>query len=320
MKLRLAFFQLFPLSIIGLLSAILWSNISSVFAQAPKQGSATIVVQITQSPRIQNISAFNLNFNAAPYIPTGLERTDNPNEGGRGIILPNDDRVPMTSASYPWSAIGRVEGLKASGEGYICTGALITPEIVLTNAHCVYDPATHQISQAIRFMPNLVNGRLQDEEDAAFAIDAYAATDFSDGGTPPHPDDWALLKLEKSLGSRYGTIGLANITSETLATNYQGKLILPGYSFDFPADNPSQTAGVHLGCSIVNEVNGVIVHDCDTRSGSSGGPILAEVDGDVRIVAVNSAEYANQETGIGLRNYGVSMSRIMTAIEQAADR
>lgn len=49
-----------------------------------------------------------------------------------------------------------------------------------------------------------------------------------------------------------------------------------------------------------------------------GGPILAEVDGDVRIVAVNSAEYADQVTRVGLENYGVPMSRMMAAIEQAA--
>lgn len=313
-------FRPFSPFILGFLSVILWSDLTSVLAQVPasERGNVLIVVQSTSQSRIQNISAFDLDFNAAPYIPAGLERTDDPNEGGRGIILPSDDRVPMTSASYPWSAIGRVEGLKASGESYICTGALITPDIVLTNAHCVYDLATQQLSQVIRFMPNLVNGRLQDEEDAVFAIDAYAATDFSDGRTLPHPDDWALLKLEKPLGSRYGTIGLANMTLETLVTDYQGKLALPGYSFDFPPDNPSQTAGVHLECSIVNEVDDVFVHDCDTRGGSSGGPILAEVDGDVRIVAVNSAEYANQQTGIGLENYGVPISRIMAAIEQAA--
>lgn len=319
MNLNTTSLKLAALFFAGLFSVVLWGNVTSALTQDSIKlaGDTAIVAQsMTQSPRIQSISALNLDFTAAPYIPAGLERTDNPNEGGRGIILPTDDRVPMTSFGYPWSAIGRVEGLTADGEAYICTGALIAPDVVLTNAHCVYDPATQQISQAVRFMPNLVNGRLQDEEDATFAIDAFAATDFSDGGMPPHPDDWALLKLERSL-AQYGTIGLANIPSEVLATDYQGQLVLSGYSFDFPSNNPSQTAGVHLGCSILNEVNGVIVHDCDTRGGSSGGPILAEVDGDVRIVAVNTAEYANQETGIGLENYGVPISRIMAAIEQA---
>lgn len=301
--------------IVGLFSIFLWSFATSVLAQVPQNVPAPSLVQ----PRIQKMDAFNLDFNAAPSIPNGLERSSNPSEGSRGIIQ-TDDRVPMTSHRYPWSAIGRVEGLKVDGEGYICTGALITPEIVLTNAHCVYDPATHQASQFIRFMPNLVNGLLQDEDDAAFVTDAYAETDFSGNEAPPNPDDWALLKLEKSLGSKYGTIGLANLDAATLIADYQGKLVLPGYSFDFPTQHPSETAGVHLGCSIVNEVNGVIVHNCDTRGGSSGGPILAEVDGELRIVAVNSAEFANPETGVGLENYGIPITRVLATLQQQAAR
>lgn len=112
---------------------------------------------------------------------------------------------------------------------------------------------------------------------------------------------------------------MAELTSRQLISSYANKLVLPGYSFDFPAANPSQTAGVHLGCSITNEIQGVIIHNCDTRGGSSGGPILAEIDGEWKIVAVNSAEYANQETGRGLENYGVPMTRIMAAI-RASDQ
>lgn len=318
MKPKFATPRLFSWFILGFLSVAIWGNIElgSVLPASAQNQPQTSFTQSNRSTQIQDISAFTVDFNAAPIIPSELEQTDNPNEGGRGIIGSTDDRIPMTTRNYPWSAIGRVEGLSANGEQYICTGALITPEIVLTNAHCVYDPETHKASQAIRFMPNLVNGRLQNEEDATFVSDAYAGTDFSDNAPPPNPNDWAILKLENSLGSRYGTIGLANLSASELITNYQSKLVLPGYSFDFPPDNPSETAGVHLGCSVVDVRGGVVIHDCDTRGGSSGGPILAEVNGEVRIVAVNSAEFANQTTGRGTENYGVPVSTVIAGLRK----
>ncbi|MDZ8033882.1 trypsin-like serine peptidase [Nostoc sp. DedSLP04] len=63
----------------------------------------------------------------------------------------------MKSRYYPWSAIGRVEYTKANGKSYYCTGTLIADDIVLTNAHCVIDSETHQLSKELRFLPNVIN-------------------------------------------------------------------------------------------------------------------------------------------------------------------
>ncbi|MEA5505301.1 hypothetical protein VB735_19735 [Halotia wernerae UHCC 0503] len=40
---------------------------------------------------------------------------------------------------------------------------------VLTNAHCVVNPETRKVSQAIAFLPNLVNGVLRNNNDVAYA-------------------------------------------------------------------------------------------------------------------------------------------------------
>lgn len=78
-----------------------------------------------------------------------------------------------------------------------------------------------------------------------------------------------------------------------------------------------ETAGAHLKCSILGELKDdkeVLVHDCDTTGGSSGGPILAVIDGEYYVVALNSAELTEQdEKGTivrGIENYAVKINRL----------
>jgi protease YdgD len=99
-----------------------------------------------------------------------------------------------------------------------------------------------------------------------------------------------------------------------------------GYSGDFPANAPGRTAGVHQGCNLLGEVEGSLIHDCDTHGGSSGGPMLAVIDGEFRIVGLNSAERTerqiNPSTGEtiqsqGIVNYGVKIQPIVNFLRQA---
>lgn len=310
----------------GAIALLLSVAISLLSAPAAAQFQPSSVLDLpaastTPSP----LTDLNLTSELAAFIPPGLPQSADPVEGGRGVIG-TDDRLPMTSSDYPWSAIGRIVSVVPIDESTVataaCTGTLIRSDLVLTNAHCVVDPTTHQFKQAVYFQPNLVNGQLTNEEDLAIATDVWAATDFRDDPVPPHADDWAILKLDKPLGDTYGTIEWTPLPLEALVEEYQGQLTLVGYSGDFPADNPGETAGVHEGCSIFGSYEDSLVHDCDTTGGSSGGPILAEVDRDVRLVAVNSAEQTKllaqegdaEPRQVGVVNYAVQISRIVDTL------
>ncbi|MEH2348724.1 MAG: trypsin-like serine protease [Nostoc sp.] len=104
---------------------------------------------------------------ALQYIPFAALTTSTKSADG------SDDRIPMTSRDYPWSAIGKIEGISADGGGYSCTGTLIAEDVVLTNAHCVVNPETRKVSQAIAFEPNLVNGVVKNKSDVAYATNVY---------------------------------------------------------------------------------------------------------------------------------------------------
>ncbi|MBD2459913.1 trypsin-like peptidase domain-containing protein [Oscillatoria sp. FACHB-1407] len=315
--------------IVGFLSVLLLSYplLPLPFSlPAIAQTRPTPVTLTGRTPSAQSFQAFGLTSTLTPLIPGELRRSNQPNGGSRGVIGLTDDRVPMTSFDYPWSAIGRIEYL--SGDEFsICTGSLVAPDIVLTNAHCIIDMETHQPKAGTKFAPNLIDGLVQDEEDLANVVDLIRGTDFRNDNQMPHPDDWAFLRLDRPLGERYGTLAWQPLPVSTLVREYGSRLTLVGYSGDFPPDDPASTAGAHVGCSILGEVEDNLIHDCDMFGGSSGGPILAEVDGEFRIVALNAAElYEEGELDSGERirqgivNYGVKISRITNLIQQYVTR
>jgi hypothetical protein len=229
--------------------------------------------------------------------------------------------VPQLSNAYPWSSIGRLQ----IGKTGHCTATLIDRDWVLTNAHCVVDRKTKQIvSEQISFLPNLIDGKLISEDDQANVIRVIAGTNFKDEKLMPDPNDWAILKLDKPLGEKYGAIGWRVLPPEVLIKNSR-KFTLAGYSGDFPdpelyanlTSGAGYTAGLHKGCSITAEERSkILVHNCDTRPGSSGSAIIGWIDDKPYIVAINNAEMTEKVTGKGIKNYAVNMSRVSEWLAQ----
>jgi V8-like Glu-specific endopeptidase len=240
------------------------------------------------------------------------EVADAPN--GDRVVIQTDDRVTVESQDYPWSAVGRLVMFnRETRTGGTCTASLIDVAWVLTNAHCAFNTTTEAVWPAITFQPNLINGRLENRDDAATVDRVILGTDFRDSGRGPDPNDWALLHLRQPLGSRYGTLRWQALpTDEVLVLTEQVKLV--GYSGDFPADQPGETAGVHRGCSIVEDADPFWVHNCDSFSGASGGPLLARFGDEYAIVALHAGGVSDAETEEGLFNYAIKMDAIAAAI------
>lgn len=284
-----------------------WSNVVPGSAQAPENTAPTPAIAQPGPPKL----APNLSPAPVPeannqdgFIPVRMPQSKNPS--GTRQIVGRDDRAAVMSRAYPWSAIGRLEHLDQTGEVVnFCTGTLIGKDLVLTNAHCVIERSTGQLTHfTLRFRPNLIN-------DSARASAYVQQVRYGETGQPRFGhNDWALLKLDRDLGSQFGTLGWRSLpTTELQQLGAVMKLI--GYSGDFPKVQPGRTAGVHQGCQVLGETIGFLSHNCDTNGGASGGPIVAWIDGQFRIVGLHAGTLGAENRAIKVSQWAPAARRLM---------
>ena len=312
--------QSFTLLISALLSAVTVGVLTSVKAQIDPNPEQIATPKFTNAENANKLKLpFKLPTNGKPFKPNGLNQL-NKIPKSRGVIG-TDDRIPMTLRKYPWSAIGRVAGITASGGEYHCTGTLISENVVLTNSHCVVDNKTNKLNQKIWFQPNVINAEVLDKSDVATVKEVIYGTNFSDRNSVQN--DWAIMLIDRPLGRKYGYLTLKNLPTSAFAKIPQ-RLFFVGYSGDFPDSQkpayrrftagPGWTAGAQQGCSIIGEEQEILFHDCDTAGGSSGGPIIAVIDNEPYIVALNNAEIKRRD-GTGIVNLAVKISTIENALK-----
>jgi protease YdgD len=320
-------FKIITLSVAATLSIVFLSNQTTFSAQSkPKVAAEPIPLSLTSTSSRKS------------FRPKDRPQSQLPYGSSDRVVIGTDDRTPVLSRAYPWSAIGRIEATKADGSGYTCTGTLIGMDIVLTNAHCLMDETTHQpIIQKnqpsssptqIQFQAGMIKG---------VSLDSARVINYRYGTNKPLKflgDDWAILKLDKPLGAMYGYIGWQNLdfSNSKVRQATRDQLTLVGYAGDFPTQSYSEygqggeTAGMNAGCSIEGlETNGafkgVLLHRCDSNPGASGGPLFALFsDGNYYIVGLHSGSSELRESTrlsngevSGVINRGVAVSRWATA-------
>ncbi|MBE7384066.1 MAG: trypsin-like peptidase domain-containing protein [Leptolyngbya sp. SIO1E4] len=301
----------FSLVILGLLTTVL---------------TPPLLAQRPHEVRVEPIALPEAEIGGTAYVPEGQVPSNRPVDGPIRAIVNEDNRTPVLSRQYPWSAIGRVDWLDAEGTVLgSCTGTLIGPSLVLTNAHCLIDEATDEPTQlTLVFRPNVIQG--QSEEVGQVVAYDYGDSPFTGNQT----EDWALLTLDQPLGERYGYLGWRTVdfTDETTLAEAAGKISVAGYSGDFPPaslsglGDPGETAGLSADCSVLlvapeGDLAGSLIHTCDTNPGASGAPLFALFeDGEYYIVGLHTGsvellENVTLPTGeqTDVLNRGIPVSR-----------
>ena len=203
----------------------------------------------------------------------------------KSICGPSDDRMPSR-----YSKIGRVQKVRARSG---CTFTLIGRTCGVTAGHC-----EHSLIEAHFNVPNSdLNGRIRrSDPNSIYKVNKDSIRLRSKGKGA----DWAVMRLQENeiTGQLAGDAqGHYYVQFKRPEVNLKIRITGYGADRDYRELDRNYAQQTHVG-KILTYEGGILQHNVDTRSGSSGSAIVL-IDGFHRVIGVHTHGGCSDGEGAG---------------------
>lgn len=187
-----------------------------------------------------------------------------------------------------WQGVGRLN----IGNSSFCTGTLIAPDLVLTAAHCLFNPRSglREDDAKVEFLAGWSGGRAAASRKVKRSI---VHPDYNFGAPKDSArvaSDLALVQLDNPIRHPvirpFGTIRNSPNVSQVRVVSY--------------ARGRDDAPSIQRVCNVLDREQSIYVTSCDVDFGSSGAPVFHIENGVPKVIAVVSAKAQFDDQKISL--------------------
>ncbi len=265
-------------------------------------GAAAIAHDLTTNQTYYySRDGYNLSSNEEDFYEPGWM----PESHCVDAVIGDDNRELVSNTEIaPFSAIAWIQATYPSGAAKHSTAALISPNVALTAAHCIYQPTLGGWPISIEFFP-AISGPYNSAHLPFYSTTAkevvISLPYFENGNGAQW--DWGVIRLNSNIGYDCGFLGFQYLN--TIAMDLP--VMISGYPEDL--NNEWATINQYRDSNLIyyDETSRTVIsnfevyktryfsYTVDTIGGQSGSPILYSYDGTYRIIGIHAQ--AGEPTG-----------------------